>query len=87
MLLGAAQAGWMALASALVVMIASRFTSVIELSLGPLSAKLAARVDEADLAMNELRQLSLALSRPMVTIAMRTGRLGTVTDTLRGVGH
>ncbi len=73
---GKSEAGWASLICALVVMLAARFHAIEELSLGPLRAKLSEKVREVDLALEEVRSLALAMSRPMISMGMKVGRMG-----------
>ena len=75
-LLGYTQAGWASLVSSLVLMFATRFETVEELSFGPLKAKLREKIEEVDKFIKPLNKLALTLSEVTLTHLMGEGRWG-----------
>ena len=74
--LGYNQAGWASLVSSLVLMFATRFETIEELSFGPLKAKLRKKIEEVDNFIEPLNKLALTLSEVTLTQMMGEGRWG-----------
>ena len=72
--LGYSQAGWASLVSSLVLMFATRFETVEELSFGPLKAKLREKIEEVEKFIEPLNELALTLSEISLTLVMGEGR-------------
>jgi hypothetical protein len=79
-LIGFGEAGWAALISGVVMMLASRFEDILELTVGPVRAKLREKVQEADTTLAETRNLASLLTSTSLSLVKRSGQIGGYTD-------
>lgn len=82
-----AAASWIALVSGAFVVFVSRLEDVAELSLGPLRAKLHAKIEEANATIEQLRHVALTAAEATLTDLMAGSFAGGITGAKRFEVH
>ena len=72
--------GWAVILTGVITMLATRFDEISEISVGPLTAKLKAKIQEADAILAKLRSLSLVNGRILISLLVKSGRWQPFTD-------
>lgn len=73
-LYGKSEAGWASLICGVILMVASRFSDIIELSIGPLKTKLVRQVEEAEQALEAVRALAAKTAETALSLVKMSGR-------------
>lgn len=74
------ETGWALLLSALIVLLATRFDAIEELSFGPLRARLSREVEEATETLKRVRELAHLTAASTLSLVKMSGRMGGYTD-------
>lgn len=79
-LYGKSEAGWVSLVCGVILLVASRFADIEELSIGPLKTKLVRQIQEAEQALEAVRALTAKTAETSLSLVKMSGRLGGFSD-------